>query len=171
MRMKQPFSLILIAVGAVLLLSGVGYTLLDQAVRDPAPAPLPDQLAGLPVVRKTTGWQAVDEIARLHRKEFPLSSAAVGVYGLDQGITLWVSGAPLELMAGAMLSAMRESIAKGNSPFTPTRERRDGGRTIYELDGMEQKHFYFLSGNLLIWLAADPALAESAISQILEFYP
>jgi hypothetical protein len=36
---------------------------------------------------------------------------------------------------------------------------------------MGQKHFYFQSGDLLIWLAADQEIAEQAISQVLEFYP
>jgi hypothetical protein len=70
-----------------------------------------------------------------------------------------------------MLIAMKDKIAEGNSPFTPAGERPDGGRVIYELEGMGQKHFYFQSGDLLIWLAADQEIAEQAISQVLEFYP
>jgi len=171
MRWKRVVSLISIAVGCLLLLSGVGYALFRQAVEDPAPAPLPEQVAGLPLVRRTVGWQAADEISRLHRKKFPLSSAVVGVYGINQGVTLWVSGVPLELFASQMLSSMKNAIAEGNSPFTPVGEERIGERHIYALDGMGQKHFYFRSGNLLIWLAADPALAEEALKEVLDFYP
>jgi hypothetical protein len=66
---------------------------------------------------------------------------------------------------------MKDKIAEGNSPFTPTGERPDGSRVIYELGGMGQKHFYFQSGDLLIWLAADVDLAEQALGQVLVFYP
>lgn len=171
MRRKQILPLVYIIVGALFLLSGVGYTLFWRTVENPSPAPLPEQVVGLPAARRTTGWQAVGEISRLHRKEFPLSSAAVGVYGSDQKVTLWVSGAPLELFAARMLSSMQDAIARGNSPFTPVGEERIGDRVIYVLNGMRQKHFYFQSGNLLIWLAADPSVAEKALKEILDFYP
>lgn len=171
MRLKQILPLIYIVAGSLLLLSGVGYALFSQAVRDPSPAPLPEQLAGLPMVRRTTGWQAANEISRLHRKEFLLTSAAVGVYGSEEQATLWVSGAPLELLSARLLSSMKEAIARGNSPFTPIGERLYGERVVYALEGMGKKHFYFQSGNLLIWLAADPSLAEEALKEGLEFYP
>lgn len=171
MRPKQIFSLVFITIGCLLLLSGVGYALFSGALNSPSAAPLPEQLAALPLVYETSGRQAVEEIARLHRQDFPLTSAAIGVYGLEPQATLWVSGSPLEFVAARMLSSMQKAIARGDSPFTPTGERRDGRRTIYELDGMGQKHFYFRSGNLLIWLTADPPLAETALRQVLAFYP
>lgn len=171
MRRKQILSLISIVAGSLLLLSGVGNALFRQAVADPSPAPLPEQVAGLSAVRRTTGWQAAGEISRLHRKQFPLSSAAVGVYGSDRQVTLWVSGAPLELFAALMLSSMQEAIGRGNSPFTPVGEERIGERVIYALDGLGQKHFYFQSGKLLVWLAADPSLAEEALMEVLDYYP
>ncbi len=171
MRARRVTSLIFIVVGALLLLSGAGYALVSQVVNHPSAAPLPEQLAGLPLVHKAIGQQAVDEIARLHGRGFPLSSAAVGVYGLDGEATLWVSGAPLKPMATRMLLAMRDRIAQGNSPFTPVGEHQDGPRTIYELDGMGQKHYYFQSENLVVWLAVDPPLAEAAMKHLLEVYP
>jgi hypothetical protein len=50
-------------------------------------------------------------------------------------------------------------------------ELKDGNRLIYELEGMGQRHYYFQSGKLLIWMAANPELAEQAITEILKFYP
>ena len=43
--------------------------------------------------------------------------------------------------------------------------------STYALDGMGQKHFYFQSKNLIIWLAAEPSIADEALKQILEDYP
>jgi len=60
---------------------------------------------------------------------------------------------------------------QGGSPFTPVEQFNQGARTIYVLEGMGQMHFYFQSKNLVIWLAADPAVADAAIKQILEAYP
>jgi hypothetical protein len=120
-----------------------------------------------------TAEDSISEVARLHGNDFSLSSGAVGMYGTDHSIILWVAGAPYQTMADWMLVAMREKIAmpSSNSPFSPVGERQDRSRTIYELDGMDQKHFYFQSGKLIVWLAADPKWAEEALSQTLQFYP
>ena len=46
-----------------------------------------------------------------------------------------------------------------------------GSRTVYELVGMGQLHYYFRSGNLVIWLAANEQVAELALQDALDFYP
>lgn len=169
--MKRLPALVLILVGLLLASLGVGYALLSQAVDNPTSVPLPGEIASLALGMRSTGLQAVGELTRLHGKGFPLSSGAVGMYGDQHQVKLWVAGAPMRPLASRMLVAMKDKIAEGNSPFTPTGERPDGGRVIYELEGMGQKHFYFQSGELLIWLAADEQIAEQAISQVLELYP
>jgi hypothetical protein len=117
-----------------------------------------------------TGPQAEADFSNLHGKQFPLTSGAVGIYGNRQA-TLWVAGAPLNLMAARMVIAMRDKIAEGNSPFTPNGEYQDNQRTIYILEGLGQKHFYFQSQNLVIWLAADADIADAALQKLEETYP
>ena len=147
-----------------------GWLYFDNLVNHPAAVHLPDQIAGLQMTDYTTGAQAAAQFEDLHNKQFPLTSGAIGIYG-DREITLWAAGAPLDFMASRMVEAMREKITEGNSPFTPIEQFDQGKRTIYVLEGMGQKHFYFQSKNLVIWLATDPVLAEAAIQQILEAYP
>ncbi len=36
---------------------------------------------------------------------------------------------------------------------------------------MGQRHFYFQSAAQVIWLAADPEMAEQALKEALAFYP
>jgi hypothetical protein len=36
---------------------------------------------------------------------------------------------------------------------------------------MGQKHYYFQSENLVIWLAAEADIADTAIQKLQEFYP
>lgn len=107
----------------------------------------------------------------MHQEVFPLASAAVGMYGTEHQVMLWVSGAPITPLAGRMLVSMREKIAEGRSPFTPIGERKEGNRIVYELDGMGQVHFYFQSGKLLVWMAANPELSDKALEEALKFYP
>lgn len=157
--------------GTTILFVSVGYLLFLRAVESPGVEPLPERLADLPLTEQVRGAPAVVEVNRMHGKEFPLTSGAVGIYGDGRQATIWVSGEPVGLMANRILIAMRDKIAEGNSPFTSLGERKVGGRSVYELEGLDQKHYYFQSANLVIWLAADANLAEQALGQSLEFYP
>lgn len=169
--MRKLLAFIVIGFGAVLLLMGSGTLLFNQAVRSAGASLLPSQVANQRVTIKNEGWQAIDEFRRLHQQEFPLTAGAVGVYGLKREVKLWVGEALFEFMASRMVTGMRDKIAEGNSPFTPTEERQQAGRTVYVLDGMGQKHFYFHTGKLIVWLAANEEIAEQALQDTLEFYP
>ena len=158
----------LIALGLPLLVAAVGYSIL---IARPAALSVPDTLSGLPLTTASFGQPAIAEIARLHGKEFPLTSGAVAAYGGEGEATLWVSGAPLNWTATQMVRTMEKKIAEGRTPFTPMGTREVSGRTVYELAGMGQRHFYFQAGRLVVWLAADEALAEKALGEVLRFYP
>lgn len=147
-----------------------GWLSYEQKVANPSPEAIPNSLAALPLMDQMTGRQAAFDFSQLHGRQIPLTSGAVGVYG-DHQATFWVAGAPLKGMAARMVSTMRDKIAEGRSPFTPVAEISDNGRTIYALEGMGQKHYYFQSENLVIWLAVEADLAETAIQQLQEFYP
>jgi hypothetical protein len=124
--MKKAFPLALIGAGLFLLLAAAGSWRFDEAIRNPKAAGLPDQITDLPLIGKTTGQQARLELTRLHQKDFPLTSAAVGSYGEEHQVMLWVSGAPVTPLAQRLLVSMRDKIAEGKSPFTPSGERKDG---------------------------------------------
>ena len=169
--MRRLGPLLLITFGVVTMLAGFGLWRFQNVTAHPGPATLPDRLAGLALASSVYGDEAVREISRLHSEDFPLSSGAVGMYGLQHPITIWVTGTPAALLASRLLGEMKMKIGEGQTPFHPVTEREDRSRTIYELEGMGQKHFYFQSHNLLVWLAADPDLAELALEDTLKFYP
>lgn len=172
-EMKKLFPICLICVGILSLLVSAGVWGYNQKVQHPSSAPLPDAVADLDLTESLMAERAITEFTRLHGNDFPIISGSIGMYGADHSATLWVAGAPLQPVAGRMLAAMRNKIAStsGGSPFSPVGERQDGSRTVFELDGMGQKHFYFQSGKLIVWLTVDPERAEEALTQILKFYP
>ena len=163
----------LTALGALLFLASVGYWTYGAVLANPGPVAVPDSVAGMPLTQKAAGPEAVAEVARLHGKEFPLTSGAMATYGGDGAVTLWVSGVPVNLVANEMVHAMTDKILKGRSPFTPVGTHDMNGRTVYELVGMGQQHFYFQAGSLVVWLTTpmDEALAELALREVLAFYP
>ncbi|HBG74711.1 MAG: hypothetical protein A2X25_11810 [Chloroflexi bacterium GWB2_49_20] len=168
--MKRIIPFTLIGLGTLFVIAAIGWVYFDNTMRNPATLFLPEQLAGLPLSSQMNGPQAVEDFSNLHGKQFPLTSGALGIYG-NQQATLWVAGAPINFMAANMVTDMHDKIAVGNSPFTPSGEYLDNKRTIYKLEGMGQKHFYFQSKNLVIWLTADAEIAEIALQQLKEFYP
>ena len=172
-EMKRLFPLGLMGLGLLLIIGTAGFWGYNQKVQKPAPAPLPERVADLSLTQSLMAGEAIAEFTRLHGNDIPLTSGAVGMYGSDHSVTLWVAGVPFQTIANRMLVAMRDKIARtsGSSPFSPVGERKDGSRTIYELDGMGQKHFYFQSGKLIVWLAVDLESAEEVLAQVLKFYP
>lgn len=169
---KRLFPLAIIAFGAFLVMASLAYWQVMKATDTPESAALPDTLAGLSLTAESYGPEAVSEITRLHDQKFPLSSGAYGMYGSQGGMAmLWVAGAPAKLMAARMVDEMEQAIANGDSPFKPIETREGNGRILYELTGMGQRHYYFQSNNLVIWLAVDDPIAETALDGALNFYP
>jgi hypothetical protein len=164
--------LFLAVAGLLLIVGGLAYGRLMAAVASPQAAVLPPTVAGLPLAQADYGAAAVAEVTRLHGQAFRLTSGAHGVYGRPgQAATLWVTGAPARPLAARMVTAMTEAIATVDSPFTPLGARRIDGRPVYELTGLGQRHFYFRSAATIVWLAADEGVAESALAEVLDFYP
>ncbi len=161
----------LMALGLLLIAGAIGLWLFPNlAAQSPAAEAVPDSVAGKPLSQKTVGPAAIDEVSQLHGKAFPLMAAAVAQYGGGE-VTLWVAGASSDSSAAELVQSMTSRIAQGGSPFTPQGTRQVGGRLVYVLTGMGQRHFYFQSGSLVIWLAADETLAEQALGEVSRFYP
>lgn len=168
--MKRVFPLVLITAGILLSLAAFGQIYRSNGEPVATSDTLPAKIAGLDLDSSESGEAAISEFTSMHGKEFPVISGDIGHYG-NGWITLWVAGTSTDTIAAEMVSSMQARIAEGNSPFTPAKEIRNGNRTVYVLDGMGQRHFYFQSKNLVIWLASDASVADGAIQQTLEDYP
>lgn len=166
---KRSFGLWIILAGTLLLAGSLAFFWLHRP--DPEAISVPRVIASLSLSMVKDGPDAVAEITRLHQKDFGAKAGAMGMYGKQGEINVWVAGFSSNTAAASMMNAMREKIAAGGSPFTPVGSRQLPGRSVYELNGMGQKHFYFQSGARVIWLAANPELAEQALAEILRFYP
>src|SRR3990172_85166 len=98
------------------------------------------------------------------KRLFPICLIGVGILILLGSAGVWGYNQKVQHPSSAPLPYFF-------SPFSPVGERQDGTRIVYELDGMGQKHFYFQSGKMIVWLAVNPERAEEALTQVLKFYP
>jgi hypothetical protein len=168
---KKRSALLLIGFGVFVILVALAYGYYQQRISQIGPAPLPGEIAGLTLRGRVFGAPALDELFWMHGQDFQLNQAAVGNYGAGNEITIYAAGTAFGFIAGRLIIDMRDKIASSETPFTPLVERQYGSRRVYELEGMGQKHYYFRSGNLVIWLAGNEQEAEWALGQALDFYP
>ena len=162
---------LVIVAGVILLTGSLIFSYLNRSIANTEVTKLPKSIAGFSLNSASYGPEAVAEITRMHGKEFPIDSGAMGMYGDTNQISLWIAGFATRSVAAQIVSAMEEKIALGNSPFSPIDQKQGEGRSIYFLDGLGQRHIYFQASNQVVWLAADPSVADKAIQQILEVYP
>ena len=128
--------------------------------------PLPATLAGSTITDEVTGAQAIQQIASLHGTDLPIEAAEIGQYANGR-VTVWMSIEPDAAGASDMVMRMSERIAGGGSPFAPPRPlAAEPG--VWSTRGMGQMHFFFASGDVVWWLAADPDLARSALSELID---
>jgi hypothetical protein len=168
---RRTAAVALIVFGVILVVFAIVYPYGDSANEETPDIQLPEEIAGQPVRAEAHGLQAIENITNLHGVEFELTGGAVGGYGTEGEITLWVSSSGTEAAATQLVIEMRNKIAQGDSPFEPVGEETIGGRKVYQLESFGQAHFYFQSGDLVIWLAADQTLADMSLAELLAFYP
>jgi len=135
---------------------------------------VPPTLGGLPLADLAKGDEARAQVEQLHGKSLGagLEAAWTATYGSVSGsgmadATLWISRAARAEDARTLFERMTDRISEGNSPFEGLRPMRWDDVEGYALDGMGQKHYYFLVGSDLYWIAVDPAVAEAVVAELL----
>jgi hypothetical protein len=125
---------------------------------------LPSTLAGLPTTTHLTGAEAVDAVTGLHVGDVPVDAAEIADYGGGK-VLVWVSWSTAS-SAEDLVKEMTVKIAQGGTPFSAPREpaRYDG---VWVTVGNGQTHFYFARRDAVWWLAADPDLARTAVTELL----
>ncbi|TDA65957.1 MAG: hypothetical protein D9V45_03160 [Chloroflexi bacterium] len=164
-------SLILMVLGTAILITLFVFLVVGFPGPKSVDRFLPEQIAGYQLSKQISGSEAVEEFAQLHGKHLAVTSGAKGIYGEWNAVTLWVAATDTTERAKTLLVDMELKISEGRSPFTFKDPIQDGDRTVYSLDGMGQSHFFFQSGKNLVWLSANPNIADQSLKQVLEYYP
>ncbi|MBI4537429.1 MAG: hypothetical protein HY712_05680 [candidate division NC10 bacterium] len=142
---------------ALLLLAGPGIATSALVV--------PQDLAGRPLAHSQQGGDARAEIERLHGKSIPIADGFVAHYGAQPPVAmLYVSRAGSEKQARLQVEQMTSRIRASNGPFTHLRESTRFGMTVFSTLGQGQVHYYFRRGAMVVWVAADPIIAQQALA-------
>jgi hypothetical protein len=145
----------------------IGFTLFLLAASGVAAGALevPKELAGLPLAHSQQGAEARAEIERLHGKSIPIADGYVAHYGTQPPVAmLYVSQAQGDEVARRQVEQMTARIRGSNGPFHHLRESTRFGMTVYSTLGQGQVHYYFRRGATVVWVAADPTIAQPALA-------
>lgn len=146
---------------------GMGSMDMGAGTDHASAAPLPETVAGLPMVEAITGPEAVEQVSMLHGTDIPVVWAAVGRYeGPDGRVEVWASGSGDRASAVEMTRQMLSGIREGGTPFGPPR-RMASGRGVWATSGMGQAHYFFARGGDVWWVSADRAVARQALEDAL----
>ncbi len=64
------------------------------------------------------------------------------------------------------LKEMADKIGAGNPMFTNLQELSIANRTLYQVEGQGQAHFFYAVNDKIVWLAADPVYAPDALRSL-----
>ena len=133
---------------------------------------VPGELAGLTLAHSQQGAEARAQIERLHGKSIPIRDGFVAHYGTQPPVAmLYVSQAQDEGVARQQVEQMTMRIQASNGPFTHLRESSRFGMTVYSTLGQGQVHYYFRRGATVVWVAADPIIAQPALADAAKKLP
>jgi len=151
---------------------GLALVLLAALTVSASALEVPGELAGLALAHSQQGAEARVQIERLHGKSIPIQDGFVAHYGTQPPVAmLYVSQAQDEGVARQQVEQMTIRIRASNGPFTHLRESSRFGMTVYSTLGQGQVHYYFRRGATVVWLAADPVIAQPALADAAKKFP
>ncbi len=128
---------------------------------------IPEKLDDMILKDSKVGVDALAEFAQLHGKGFDLTGGYMAHYaGGSSQATLWVGQAKDSQVASDMVEQMAARIGAGNPMFTDLQTLGIGGRTLYNVTGQGQQHFFYAANDKIVWVAVDPSQAFQALHSI-----
>ncbi len=121
---------------------------------------VPTKLGALALTQTKMGRDALTEFTQMHGKGFDLIGGYVAQYaGAGSAATLWVAQAKDASVAKEMTEQMAVRIGAGNAVFQNLQSLNISGRSIYQVEGMGQAHFFYAMNDKIVWVAVDAAQA------------
>lgn len=128
---------------------------------------IPTEIGTMSLQKSQVGKDALNEFESMHGSGFDLKTGYRADYGNGAAkATLWVGQAQSADSAQSLTKDMADKIGAGNAMFTNLRTLNISGRTIYEVEGLGQLHFFYAADDKIVWLASDADHAPDALHSI-----
>jgi hypothetical protein len=128
---------------------------------------IPTQIGTLTLKNSLLGKDTLSEFESMHGSSFDLKTGYRADYGDGTAkATLWVGQAQSADAAKTLAKEMADKIGSGNGMFSNLQTLDITGRTIYEVEGLGQLHFFYAANDKIVWLASDPNHAPDALHSI-----
>jgi hypothetical protein len=128
---------------------------------------IPTQIGTMTLKSSQIGKDALSEFEAMHGSSFDLKTGYRADYVDNTAkATLWVGQAQTADAAGTLVKDMANKIGSGNAMFSNLQSLNISGRTIYEVEGLGQLHFFYATDDKIVWLASDPGYAPDALHSI-----
>ena len=128
---------------------------------------LPTQLGGLGLTKVFEGAEAAGMIDKMHGKKLGVTENYIGYYGSKRARNvLFVSVYEIVEKAKDDLMQMAVKMEKGSRMFAPLSVEGMGDNARFRTEGMGLVHYFYRSGNLLIWWQAEPDKADASYADL-----
>ncbi len=128
---------------------------------------IPVKLGTLTLKNSVLGKDALNQFAQLHGQGFDLLGGYRADYAsANSQATLWVGQAKDAETAQTLVKEMAGKIGAGDPMFTDLQELSISNRSLFQVNGQGQAHFFYASGDKIVWLAVDPAYAADALHSL-----
>ncbi len=128
---------------------------------------IPEKVSSLPLKGTQMGKEALDQFAKMHGEGFDLVNGYRADYSDGtNNATLYVGQAKDAATATKLATEMAAKISAGNPMFTDLQELNISNRSIYQVTGQGQLHFFYAINDKLVWLALDSANAADGLHSI-----
>jgi hypothetical protein len=116
---------------------------------DEGASPLPDAIHGLALIESHSGSEAAEILVEMHGAEVVPPENYIG-------------------HADSFLVAMATRIGPGSSGFGHHSSFTAVDHLVHMVFGHGQVHYFYADAEDLVWLAADPRIARTALAELLE---
>ncbi len=128
---------------------------------------IPEKVSTLPLKGTQMGKEALDQFAKMHGEGFDLVNGYRADYSDGtSNATLYVGQAKDAATATKLAADMADKINAGNPMFTDLQELNISNRSIYQVSGQGQLHFFYAINDKLVWLAVDSDNAAEGLHSI-----
>lgn len=131
----------------------------------------PATLAGMNRAKVISGQQAMAAVSQLHGKNISLVRAFVVSYqgSGSQQMTIYYSEANNAADASILFKEMDQKMPK-TSAFQNYKTVTVDGKAYKFVTGMGQEHYYWQSGNRILWLAVGAPNSADVLKQVAPLY-